>query len=124
MTEFLTRSFDILTKKLMSWFEAIVALLPNFVLAVVIMLVTYGVARLARKLTERTLAAVFQDLATNVVSGLFITVQRPLVVGVSYASDLDLVARIVEEATSTTSPSPSPSAGWTSASKAVSDSTR
>lgn len=209
MADYLTRSLDILTQKLTSWFDALVALLPNFVLAVVIMLLTYGTARVARKVAEKTLSAVFQtltlraalastvyygvlllgflvaleflqlqkavtsllagagvvglalsfafqDLATNFVSGLFITVQRPLVVGdfvqafdyrghvekiglrsvtirdldgqhvvipskdifqnpllnystdtarrvnldigVSYASDLELVARLVEEA--------------------------
>ncbi|MEM1022059.1 MAG: mechanosensitive ion channel family protein [Myxococcota bacterium] len=134
MADYFSHSLDILTQKLTSWSDALIALLPNFVLAVLIMLLTYGTARIARKITEKTLSAVFQavslrtvlagavyygviimgflvaleflqlqkavtsllagagviglalsfafqDLATNVVSGLLITVQRPLVVG-------------------------------------------
>ena len=211
MTEFGSHSFEILIGKLSSWADTLVSLLPNFLVAIVVLLISYGIARIIRSVVRRTLIAIlnsdplaraiaaavfyatlavgmlvalemlqlqkavtsllagagvvglavsfaFQDLATNFVSGLFITVQRPLVigdlvktndyigrvariglrsltivdldgqhvvipskdifqsplvnfstkrerrinlgVGVSYASDLELVARVVKEAVS------------------------
>ncbi len=129
-----TKGYNTLVDKLVDWFEALAAALPNFVLAIIVLLLFYLVARGAKSLLNKTLSKwvdnknlldlssqivftiilaigvffalgvlnldktvtsllagagviglalsfAFQDLATNFVSGVFITIQKPLRVG-------------------------------------------
>jgi small-conductance mechanosensitive channel len=126
--------YETLVGKLITWFKLLVAALPNFVLAIIVLLVFYFLAKGAKSLIKRTLSQwvdnqnlldltaqilfiviisvgvffalgvlnldktvtsllagagviglalsfAFQDLATNFVSGVFITIQKPLRVG-------------------------------------------
>jgi small conductance mechanosensitive channel len=138
MNDLLQRFVEIFTQrileKLLAWYDALVGLLPNFVVAVLVVFISWLMARIARRVAQQTLSRflsapvianagaattyyvilvvglfvaletlqlnkavtsllagagvvglavsfAFQDLATNFVSGLFITVQRPLVIG-------------------------------------------
>ncbi len=138
MNELVTQSLDIfsrrVTEKLIAWYEHLVGLLPNFVVAILVIILTWLIARITRRLAEKALSRIgiarviteagaaalyysifviglfvaletlqlnkavtsllagagviglalsfaFQDLVTNFVSGLFITIQRPLVYG-------------------------------------------
>jgi small-conductance mechanosensitive channel len=127
-------AYDTLAGKLITWFKLLVAGLPNFILAIIVLLVFYFLAKGAKSLIKKTLSKwvdnrnlldltaqivftviiligvffalgvlnldktvtsllagagviglalsfAFQDLATNFVSGVFITVQKPLRVG-------------------------------------------
>lgn len=129
-----TKGYNTLVEKLTTWFKMLVAALPNFVLAIIVMTIFYFIAKGVksviykvlskwvdnRNLTELAsqlaftaivliglffalgvlnldktvtsllagagviglaLSFAFQDLATNFVSGVFITVQKPLRVG-------------------------------------------
>jgi len=130
----LEKGYDTLIKKLIDWFEALAAALPNFILAIIVLTVFYFIARgiktliynvLSRWVDNKNLIELggqvvfvmiflvgvffalgvlnldktvtsllagagviglalsfaFQDLATNFVSGVFITIQKPLRVG-------------------------------------------
>ncbi|WP_338765556.1 mechanosensitive ion channel [Bernardetia sp. ABR2-2B] len=127
-------AYDNLVEKLITWFKLLVATLPNFVLAILVLVVFYFLAKGAKSLINKTLVKwvdhknildlasqivftvivllggffalgvlnldktvtsllagagviglalsfAFQDLATNFVSGVFITIQKPLRVG-------------------------------------------
>ncbi|WP_375561812.1 mechanosensitive ion channel family protein [Bernardetia sp. OM2101] len=128
------KAYNALMEKLITWFKLLVATLPNFVLAIVVLLVFYFLAKAAKSLLNKALlkwvdnknlldltsqilftaiilvglffalgvlnldktvtsllagagviglalSFAFQDLATNFVSGVFITIQKPLRVG-------------------------------------------
>lgn len=130
----LEKGYDTLVDKLIAWFEALAAALPNFVLAIIVLTVFYFIARgiktlmynvLSRWVDNKNLIELagqvvfvmilfvgiffalgvlnldktvtsllagagviglalsfaFQDLATNFVSGVFMTIQKPLRVG-------------------------------------------
>ena len=126
--------YDTLINKLITWFKLLVASLPNFILAILVLTIFYFIAKGVRSLISKLLSKwvdnknlielasqitftviflvgvffalgvlnldktvtsllagagviglalsfAFQDLATNFVSGVFITVQKPLRVG-------------------------------------------
>ena len=126
--------YDTLIDKLITWFKLLVASLPNFILAILVLTIFYFIAKGVRSLISKLLSKwvdnknlielasqitftviflvgvffalgvlnldktvtsllagagviglalsfAFQDLATNFVSGVFITVQKPLRVG-------------------------------------------
>ncbi len=130
----LAKGYDTLVDKLIGWFEALAAALPNFILAIIVLTAFYFIARgiktliykvLSRWVDNRNLIGLaaqvvfviifligiffalgvlnldktvtsllagagviglalsfaFQDLATNFVSGVFITIQKPLCIG-------------------------------------------
>lgn len=130
----LHKGYKALSTKLLGWFETLVAMLPNFFLAILVLIVFYFLARTIKVGINRMLARwvdnknilelatqimfyvimivgafvalgvlnldktvtsllagacviglalsfAFQDLATNFISGIFITVQKPLQVG-------------------------------------------
>lgn len=130
----LTKGYNTLVEKLIYWFEALAAALPNFILAIIVLTAFYFIAKgiksliykvLSRWVDNRNLTELasqivftvillvgvffalgilnldktvtsllagagviglalsfaFQDLATNFVSGVFITIQKPLRVG-------------------------------------------
>ncbi|WP_338791336.1 mechanosensitive ion channel [Bernardetia sp. Wsw4-3y2] len=132
--DLLTKGYNTLVDKLIGWFEALAAALPNFILAIVVLLAFYFLAKGAKSLINKVLSKwvdnknlldlasqilftiiilvgmffalgvlnldktvtsllagagviglalsfAFQDLATNFVSGVFITIQKPLRVG-------------------------------------------
>lgn len=132
--DLLEKGYDTLVEKLIGWFEALAAALPNFILAILVLLAFYFVAKGIRSLIYKLLSRwidnknlvdlagqlifivillvgiffalgvlnldktvtsllagagviglalsfAFQDLATNFVSGVFITIQKPLRVG-------------------------------------------
>ena len=132
--DLLSKGYDTLVEKLMGWFEALAAALPNFILAIIVLTVFYFIAKGVKSLIHKVLSRwvdnknlielagqvvfvvillvgvffalgilnldktvtsllagagviglalsfAFQDLATNFVSGVFITIQKPLRVG-------------------------------------------
>lgn len=131
---FIENAYTTLVEKLVYWFKLIVATLPNFLLAIVVLMLFYFLAKGAKSLINKTLSKLvdnknlldlssqivfiaiilvgvffalgvlnldktvtsllagagviglalsfaFQDLATNFVSGVFITIQKPLRIG-------------------------------------------
>ncbi|MCA6073267.1 mechanosensitive ion channel family protein [Fulvivirga sedimenti] len=46
---------DIVLNKLLSWRDSIVSMFPNFVIAIIVVLIFYGLSRLIRKLLQRVL---------------------------------------------------------------------
>lgn len=132
--DLLHKGYNALSTKLLGWFETLISMLPNFFLAILVLLVFYFLARGVKTGVNRTLSKLvdnrnllelttqimfyvillvgmfvalgvlnldktvtsllagagvvglalsfaFQDLATNFVSGIFITVQKPLQIG-------------------------------------------
>ncbi len=128
------QSYDTLTTKLVTWFKLLVATLPNFILAVIVLTIFYFIAKGIKSLMHKVLSKwidnknlvelagqvvfvtillvgiffalgvlnldktvtsllagagviglalsfAFQDLATNFVSGILITLQKPLRIG-------------------------------------------
>lgn len=133
-TSLFSEAYDIITKELLQWFQVVVKFLPNFVFAILAMLLFHNLAKLSRKLNQRffsklsdnptinsvleqlivitieligifvalnilglskavtsllagagvvglALSFAFQDLATNFISGFFIVIQKPFVLG-------------------------------------------
>jgi len=134
MIDLMHRAYEQLTNKLISWFDMVIRMIPNLIIAGLVLLVSYRLARLlkaltlniARRLTDNetlirmfggtayylaviggifltlnvlhldkgvasliagagvvglALSFAFQDLATNFISGLFITIERPFGIG-------------------------------------------
>ncbi|OWP64280.1 mechanosensitive ion channel protein MscS [Hymenobacter amundsenii] len=59
------RAFNLLSGKLVRWMQALILMLPNLLIAVVILTVTYFVARLARRFIVRFLPRVSTSVTLN-----------------------------------------------------------
>ncbi len=132
--DLLQKGYEALSEKLFGWFATLISMLPNFFLAIIVLIVFYFLARTVKVGINRALirwvdnknilelatqimfyvimlvgtfislgvlnldktvtsllagagviglalSFAFQDLATNFISGIFITVQKPLQVG-------------------------------------------
>ena len=72
--------YNIIVDKLIVWTELLVKMLPNFMLAILIiiavtsLLVGAGIIGLA-------LGFAFQDIATNFIAGFFMAIKRPFRIG-------------------------------------------
>jgi small-conductance mechanosensitive channel len=56
---------DLINNKLSSWSEALIKLLPNIVLAAVVMVVGFYIAKFIRKITRKLIAKVSRNLTLN-----------------------------------------------------------
>ena len=61
----LNNAFSLLTDKLQAWLKALVLMLPNLLIAVLVLVVTFILARLLRKATEKVLPRVSHSAALN-----------------------------------------------------------
>lgn len=84
----LTSFSDIISNKLTDWSERLIELLPNFALAVVILILFVFAARLLRRLTYNLLSKFSQHVAVNKLISTLIAIT---VVGVGVFVALDIV---------------------------------
>ncbi|MDG2432655.1 mechanosensitive ion channel [Flavobacterium sp.] len=56
---------DLINNKLSSWSEALIKLLPNIVLAAVVMVVGFYIAKFVRKITQKLVAKISNNLTLN-----------------------------------------------------------
>jgi small conductance mechanosensitive channel len=79
MPEYLSRLTDVLVKKLVTWSEHAVSMLPNFLLALLIFLVFYKIAQGTRRLAAHFLDRFSQNKAVNrILLALFYTITLSL----------------------------------------------
>lgn len=71
MNEYVDKTTDLLLQKPMEWYEYIISMLPNFLLAVIVIVLFAFLAKLTRKLTEKLLQRVSDR---PVVNGLLSTI--------------------------------------------------
>ncbi|WP_221032366.1 mechanosensitive ion channel family protein [Actomonas aquatica] len=84
----LDRTFSILQEKLVSWFDTGVALLPNFLIAALIVVVTYAIGSVVGRVTNRVFNRAFDSGA---VASLFATISRVVVIALGFFAALEMV---------------------------------
>ncbi len=84
----LDRTFTILQEKFVSWFDTGVALLPNLLIAAIIMTVTYAVGAVVARTANKVFNRAFDSGA---VASLFSTLARIAVVLIGFFAALELV---------------------------------
>lgn len=84
----LSKAVEILYQKVASWLEGLTSMLPNMVVAMLVMLFAYVIARLSRKLSRNLLDRVSEKDAIN---NLFATVVYLTVLGVGLIMSLNVL---------------------------------
>lgn len=80
----LSEYFDLLSEKLNGWLESLVFILPNLILSILVMVLTFLLVGYVSKLGRRSFQRLFQskalvNLLTNVSSTLFVLLVLALV---------------------------------------------
>lgn len=70
-------TYEMLTAKLINWFESFVVMLPNIIIAILIVILFHLIAKIIRRLLEKTMYRFFEHTAINklIVSVLVIGVR-------------------------------------------------
>lgn len=82
------RVVDILQEKLLDWFDTGIALLPNLVIAIVILVLCYSLGSVLGKVSNRVFDKAFDS---NAVAKLFATIIKIVVITIGFFIALDLV---------------------------------
>ncbi|MBQ0768459.1 MAG: mechanosensitive ion channel, partial [Bizionia sp.] len=69
MQDQINKSFNLLSDKLLSWFNAFIKNLPNLLIAIIVLVAFYYIAKYASKLVKRLISKrVNQDSLVNIIS--------------------------------------------------------
>lgn len=76
--EFTTeRISELILNKLNSWMETAVSMLPNVLLAILVIILFFMIGLIVRRGTAKA----FQDLAENLLAGVFLSIRKPFLPG-------------------------------------------
>lgn len=69
-------SYLIFKEKFLSWYQSLIEMLPNFVVAIVLLLLFYGLAKLTKRVLNRTLNKLIHNRAVSrlIISIVYITI--------------------------------------------------
>jgi len=82
------RTISILQEKLISWFDTGVALLPNLLIAIAILIIAYALGAVVGRMLQRVFDRAFDSQA---VASLFATMIKVIVIALGFFSALELV---------------------------------